>query len=87
MQGLHHEDLVWSKNESSLLYCSPIQRWIEKACGCTCQSWQDFVSLAHPHELDSMFSYDEMFVLAHDYFVLDISLFWFITKHKASLVV
>jgi hypothetical protein len=75
MQGLHYEGLAWSKDEPSSIYCSPIQRWIEQACGCT--SRHDFVPLAHPHELDSMFGYDVMFVLAHDHFVLDIFLFWF----------
>jgi hypothetical protein len=70
MQGLHHEGLAWSKDEPSLSYCSPIQRWIEQACGCTCQSWHDFVALAHPHELDSMFGHDVMFVPAHDHLYL-----------------
>jgi hypothetical protein len=42
----------------------------------------DFIPIAHPHELDSMFGYGVMFVPAHDHFVLDIFLFWFIIKHK-----
>jgi hypothetical protein len=29
-----------------------------------------------------MFGHDVMSIPTHDHFVLDISLFWFITKHK-----
>jgi hypothetical protein len=34
------------------------------------------------HELDSNFSDDMMYILSHDIFVLDVSLFWFMMKHK-----
>jgi hypothetical protein len=85
MQGLHHEDLSWSKDEPSFLYCISIQGWIEQACRCTCQSWHNFVTLVLSHVLDSMFSHEVMFVLAHDHFLLDKSLFWFITKHKGRI--
>jgi hypothetical protein len=57
MQGLHHEGFAWSKDEPSLLYCNLVQRWIEQACRCTCQSWRDFVSFVLSHELDSMFGF------------------------------
>jgi hypothetical protein len=45
-------------------------------------TWQDFVPPTHLHELDSDFSDDMMYILTHDIFVLDISLFWFMMKHK-----
>jgi hypothetical protein len=48
------------------------QRWI----------WQDFIPPTRLHELDSNFSNDMIYVLTHDIFVLDLSLFWFMLKHK-----
>jgi hypothetical protein len=61
-------------------YHNPIQIWVEQACGDT--SWHDFVPPPHPHEFDFMFFYPVMIIPAHDYFVLDIFLFWFVIKHK-----
>jgi len=55
MHRLHCEYFVWRKSECSLLYCIPIQSWIHKSYRCTCQSWNDYVALFHPHELDSNF--------------------------------
>jgi hypothetical protein len=45
-------------------------------------TWQDFVPPTRLHELDSDFSDDMMYILTHDIFVLDVSLFWFMMKHK-----
>jgi hypothetical protein len=45
-------------------------------------TWQYFVPPTHLHELDSDFSDDMMYILTHDIFVLDVSLFWFMMKHK-----
>jgi hypothetical protein len=45
-------------------------------------TWQDFVPPTRLHELDSDFSDDMMNILTHDIFVLDVSLFWFMMKHK-----
>jgi hypothetical protein len=45
-------------------------------------TWQDFVPPTRLHELDSDFSDDIVYTLTHDIFVLDISLFWFMVKHK-----
>jgi hypothetical protein len=45
-------------------------------------TWQDFVPPTRLHELDSNFSGGKMYILTHDMFVLDVSLFWFMMKHK-----
>jgi hypothetical protein len=45
-------------------------------------TWHDFIPPTHLHELDSDFSDDMMYMLTHDMFVLDVSLFWFMMKHK-----
>jgi hypothetical protein len=45
-------------------------------------TWQDFIPPTRLHELDSDFSNDMMYILTHDIFVLDASLFWFMMKHK-----
>jgi hypothetical protein len=45
-------------------------------------TWQDFIPPTHLHELDSDFSDDMIYILTHDIFVLDVSLFWFMMKHK-----
>jgi hypothetical protein len=42
----------------------------------------DFIPPTRLHELDSDFSDDMMYILTHDMFVLDVSLFWFMMKHK-----
>jgi hypothetical protein len=45
-------------------------------------TWQDFVPPTRLHELDSDSFDDMMYILTHDIFVLDVSLFWFMMKHK-----
>jgi hypothetical protein len=45
-------------------------------------TWQYFVPPTRLHELDFDFSDDMMYILTHDIFVLDVSLFWFMMKHK-----
>jgi hypothetical protein len=45
-------------------------------------TWQDFLPLARLHELDSDFPDDVICILTNDIFVLDLSLFWFMMKHK-----
>jgi hypothetical protein len=45
-------------------------------------TWRDFVSPTRLHELDPDFSDDMIYILTHDIFVLDVSLFWFMMKHK-----
>jgi hypothetical protein len=45
-------------------------------------TWQDFIPPTRLHELDPDFFDDMMYILTHDMFVLDVSLFWFMMKHK-----
>jgi hypothetical protein len=45
-------------------------------------TWRDFVPPTRLHELDPDFSNDMIYFLTHDIFVLDLSLFWFMMKHK-----
>jgi hypothetical protein len=45
-------------------------------------TWQYFVPPTRLHELDIGTFDDMMYILTHDIFVLDISLFWFMMKHK-----
>jgi hypothetical protein len=45
-------------------------------------TWHYFVPPTRLHELDFEISDDMMYILTHDMFVLDVSLFWFMMKHK-----
>jgi hypothetical protein len=45
-------------------------------------TWKDFLPPTRLHELDSDFPDDVICILTHDIFVLDLSLFWFMMKHK-----
>jgi hypothetical protein len=45
-------------------------------------TWQYFDPPTRLHELDADLSDYMMYVLTHDIFVLDVSLFWFMMKHK-----
>jgi hypothetical protein len=58
----------------------PFLKWIEYfPQGCT---WQDSIPPTRLHELDFMISDDIIYALTHVIFVLDLSLFWFMMKHK-----
>jgi hypothetical protein len=45
-------------------------------------NWRDFVPPTRLHELEFGTLDDVIYVLTHDVFVLDLSLFWFMMKHK-----
>jgi hypothetical protein len=45
-------------------------------------TWRDFVPPTRLHELEFGTPDDVIYVLTHDVFVLDVSLFWFMMKHK-----
>jgi hypothetical protein len=45
-------------------------------------TWQYFIPPTRLHEIDSDSFDDMMYILTHDIFVLDVSLFWFMMKHK-----
>jgi hypothetical protein len=58
----------------------PFLDWIE--CFSQRWTWQDFIPPACLHDLDSDFPNDVIYILTHEIFVLDLSLFWFMMKHK-----
>jgi hypothetical protein len=45
-------------------------------------NWHDFVPPTRLHELEFTISYDTIHFLTHVIFVLNLSLFWFMMKHK-----
>ena len=47
-------------------------------------TWHDFIPPTRLHELDFEIPDDMIYVLTHDIFVLDLSLFWFMMKHKGK---
>jgi hypothetical protein len=55
-------------------------KWIE--CFPQKLTWHDFFPPTRLHELDLTTSIDTMHFLTHGFFVLDLSLFWFMMKHK-----
>jgi hypothetical protein len=68
------------EDEPSSIYGSPIQRWVDQACGHSFQ--QDCLPPTHLHELLSMIDY--MLIHIHDYYVLNLSLIYFIIKHRGN---
>jgi hypothetical protein len=79
VQGSQPSDSL-SQPLEFLTFHDPFQRWIEHFSGDV--TWHDFVPPSHLHELDFMISYDMMNVLTHVIFVLNLSLFWFMMKHR-----
>jgi hypothetical protein len=84
---LEHEDVLgnqftghFSRFSEPCIFHDPFLDRIE--CFSQRWTWQDFVPPTRLHELDSDFSDDMMYILTHDIFVLDVSLFWFMMKHK-----
>jgi hypothetical protein len=81
-----------NEDEPSSTYGSPLQRWIDQACGYHFQAgfpWmirvgfsfqQDFLPPTHLHEFHFMIDY--MSIYAHDYYVLDLSLLFYMIKHR-----
>jgi hypothetical protein len=81
------ENVLGSQCADLLSQCSepwafhdPFRRWIE--CFPQRWTWQDFIPPTRLHELDFMISDDMIYALTHVIFVLDLSLFWFMMKHK-----
>jgi hypothetical protein len=62
------------------IFHDPFLKWIEYFP--QRWTWQDFVPPTRLHELDSDFFDDMIYIVTHDIFVLDLSLFWFMMKHK-----
>jgi hypothetical protein len=64
----------------SLTFHDPFLRWIEHFPRSV--TWHNFVPPSRLHELDFTISYDMMHDLTHVIFVLNLSLFWFMMKHR-----
>jgi hypothetical protein len=47
-------------------------------------TWQNFIPPTRLYELDFEIFDDMIYILTHDIFVLDLSLFWFMMKHKGK---
>jgi hypothetical protein len=71
-----------SRSIEPLIFHDPFMKWIENLPKGV--NWHDFVSPSHLHELDFMISDDTMHSLTHVIFVLDLSLFWFMMKHRGK---
>jgi hypothetical protein len=85
--SLGHENAVGNQSASPLscfaepsMFHDPFSDRIE--CFSQRWTWQYFDPPTRLHELDSDLSDDMMYILTHDIFVLDVSLFWFMMKHK-----
>jgi hypothetical protein len=69
-----------SRSIEPLIFHDPFPRWIEQfPKGVT---WHDFVPPSRLHELDFTISDDTIHFPTHVVFVLDLSLFWFMMKHR-----
>jgi hypothetical protein len=69
-----------SQSFEPLIFHDSFLRWIEHFPRSV--TWHNFVPPSRLHELDFTISYDMIYALTHVIFVLDLSLFWFIMKHK-----
>jgi hypothetical protein len=56
------------------------ERWTKHSCGYV--TWHDFFPPSCVHELDFMINYDILHALTHAIFVPDLSLLWFMIKHR-----
>jgi hypothetical protein len=63
-----------------LIFHDPFLRWNENFPRSV--TWRNFVPPTHLHELDFMIFDDVIHVLTHVIFVLNLSLFWFMMKHR-----
>jgi hypothetical protein len=86
-QTSQYEDFLGSQCTDLLSQCSetwtfldPFLKWIEYFP--QRWTWQDFIPPTRLHELDFEISNDMIYILTHDIFILDLSLSWFIMKHK-----
>jgi hypothetical protein len=69
-----------SRCSEPLIFHDPFLKWIEHFHQRS--AWHDFFPPTRLHELDFVISEDMIHVLTHVVFVLDLSLFWFMMKHK-----
>jgi hypothetical protein len=83
------EDIQGSQNSDSSsqspepwIFHDPFLRWIEHSP--KSMHWDHLFPPTRLHELDFEISDDMICILTHDIFVLDLSLFWFMMKHKGK---
>jgi hypothetical protein len=79
VQGSQPSDSL-SQSFEPLIFHDPFLRWIEHFPRSV--TWHDFVPPSRLHELEFTISDDVIHVLTHVIFVLDLSLFWFMMKHR-----
>ena len=66
------------------IYISPIQAWIEEACRSTLQFGKQFDKVLHAYDFPS--SPPLLNICSGLHFLLKISLFWLVTKHKGKFL-
>jgi hypothetical protein len=66
----------------SFNYVGLVLGWIGQGCGDA--SLHDFVPPSLLHELDFMTCYGMMYIMNHGFFVLELSLFWFMMEKKGA---
>jgi hypothetical protein len=71
-----------SRSFEPLTFHDPSLRWIEHFPKRV--NWHNFVPPSRLHELDFTISGDTIHFLTHVIFVLDLSLFWFMMKHRGK---
>jgi hypothetical protein len=79
VQGSQHSDSS-SQSPEPLTFHNPLLRWINHFP--ESMHWDQFFPPTCLHELDFEISNDMMYILTHVIFVLELSLFWFMMKHK-----
>jgi hypothetical protein len=79
VQGSWLSDLL-SQSFEPLTFHDPFLKWIEHFP--ERMTWHDFVPPTRLHELDFMISDDIVHSLTHVIYVLNLSLFWFMMKHR-----
>jgi hypothetical protein len=84
VQGSQPSDSL-SQSFEPLIFHDPFLRWIEHFPRSV--TWHDFVPPSRLHELEFTIFDDVIHVLAHVFFVLDLSLFWFMMKHRGRFYV
>jgi hypothetical protein len=62
------------------IFHDPFLKWIEYFPQRL--TWQDFIPPTRLHALDADLSDDMIYIVTHDIFVIELSLFWFMMKHK-----
>jgi hypothetical protein len=79
VQVSQHSDSS-SQSPEPLTFHNPFLRWIKHSP--ESMHWDHFFPPTRLHELDFEIFDDMIYILTHDIFLLDLSLFWFMMKHK-----